>query len=149
MIEGALKERKSHIWKREEHDHFVDPSWCSARLFEVEFFGAPGALVLDPACGWNRIPRAAAAAGYTVMASDIVDRRLEVDGIEFHVCDFLKESPVRSARSIVSNPPFDHVREFCERALDIATYKVAMIVLLRRLPAARWLESLRSKPSTC
>jgi predicted RNA methylase len=110
-------------------------------LFEVEFFGAPGAAVLDPACGWGRIPRAAAAAGYTTIASDIVDRRRELD-VEFHICDFLKHSPVRSVRSVVSNPPFTHIQKFCEHALKIATYKVGMLVPMRRLPAAHWLQRL-------
>jgi hypothetical protein len=138
----VLRPRQTHIFATDPHGHYVDPAWCSARLFAVEFFGAPGALVLDPACGWNHIPRAAAAAGYTVMASDIVDRRREVDDIEFHICDFLKGSPVQSVRSIVCNPPFDHVETFCERALEVATYKVAMLTPLRRLPAARWLERM-------
>ena len=40
------------------------------------------------------------------------------------------------------NPPFDHVEKFCQRALVIATYKVAMLVPLRRLPAAHWLRDL-------
>jgi hypothetical protein len=43
---------------------------------------------------------------------------------------------------VVCNPPFDHVEEFCERALTVADYKVAMICLLRRLPAARWLRRM-------
>lgn len=136
--------RRTHIFAADPHGHYVEPQWCSARLFEVEFFGAPDARILDPACGWGRIPRAAAAAGYTAIASDIVDRldRRGLERVEFHLCNFLKNSPVTSARSIVCNPPFDHIESFCARALAIVTYKVAMIVPLRRLPAARWLERL-------
>jgi hypothetical protein len=140
--QASARPRRTHIFALDADGHYVDPAWCSTRLFDVEFFGAPGALVLDPACGWNRIPRAAAAAGYTVMASDIVDRRRELDDIEFRICNFLECSPVRSVRSIISNPPFTHIREFCERALEVATYKVAMLTPLRRLPAARWLERM-------
>ena len=114
-----------------------------ARLFDVEFFGAP-VCILDPACGWGRILKAAQAAGYTVVGSDIVDRldRRALEHVSFSVCDFLERSPVRSVRSIACNPPFNHIETFCERALEIATYKVAMIVPLRRLPAARWLERM-------
>ena len=87
--------------------------------------------------------KAAQAAGYAVTGSDIVDRlnRYQFGDAPF-VCDFLERSPIRSVRSIVSNPPFMHIKEFCERALEVATYKVAMIVPLRRLPAARWLERM-------
>ncbi len=139
-----MRARRSHIFPKAIDGHYVEPAWCSERLFAIESFGAPGALVLDPAAGWGNIPRVAAAAGYTAMASDIVDRldRRGLDGVRFHICNFLEESPVRSAWSIACNPPFDHIKEFCERGLEIATYKVAMIVPLRRLPAARWLESL-------
>ena len=139
-----MKARRSHIFPKATDGHYVEPAWCSERLFAIESFGAPGALVLDPACGWGNIPRAAAAAGYTAMASDIVDRldRRGLEDVRFHICNFLEESPVRSAWSIACNPPFDHIKEFCERGLEVATYKVAMIVPLRRLPAARWLESL-------
>jgi hypothetical protein len=133
--------RRTHIFAPEPHGHYVEPFWVDERLFEVEVFGAPGALVLDPACGWGRIPRAAAAAGYTTVGSDTVDRRREFD-VEFQVCDFLERSPVRSVRSIVSNPPFTHIQKFCEHALAIATYKVAMIMPMRRLPAAHWLQQL-------
>jgi hypothetical protein len=43
---------------------------------------------------------------------------------------------------VVSNPSFGLVREFTERALEIAIFKVAMLVPLRRLPAAHWLQRL-------
>lgn len=134
--------RQTHIFAADPHGHYVEENWCDKRLFDVEFFGAPGALILDPACGWNRIPQAAAAAGYSVIGSDIIDRRYEVDHIEFCICNFLERSPVRSVRSVVCNPPFTHLEEFCERALEIVTYKVAMLTPLRRLPAARWLQGL-------
>jgi hypothetical protein len=65
-----------------------------------------------------------------------------LERVTFSVCDFLKGSPVRSAWSVVCNPPFDHVEKFCQRGLEIATFKVAMIFLLRRLPAAHWLRRM-------
>ena len=92
------------------------------------------------------IPRAAQAAGYSPIGADLVDRRGDqgafTDYQLFRVCNFLKDSPVRSAWSVVSNPPFHLIQEFCERAFDIALYKVAMLTPLRRLPAARWLQEL-------
>jgi hypothetical protein len=139
---ATVRPRLTHTFTPEPGAHYVEPLWCDTRLFEVEFFGAPGALILDPAAGWGRIPQAAKGAGYTVIASDIVDRRRELDDIEFHVCDFLKHSPVSSARSIITNPPYPYLREFAERALEVASYKVALLMPLRRLPAARWLARL-------
>jgi hypothetical protein len=140
------KPRRSHIWELEPHGHYVEPFWCSERLFEEEWFGPPGSLLFDPACGWGRILHCAAAAGYTVLGADLVDRldRDMVGRIPFAVGDFLTRPSIPAVHSIICNPPFDdeHIQAFCERALQIATFKVAMLVPLRRLPAAHWLEGL-------
>lgn len=124
----------SHIWQRETHEHYVEPEWCSRRLFDVEKFEGS---VWDPACGFGRIPAAATAAGYIAGASDIVDRgyalaaRPPIDFFDCHknLCD-----------NIVSNPPFDIFATFAAHALKVARRKVALIWLVRTLPAARWLE---------
>jgi hypothetical protein len=124
----------SHIWQREEHEHYVEPEWCSRRLFEVESFEGG---IFDPCCGFGTIPEAASAANYPVSAHDIVNR-----GYAYSACeaDFLKtdESP---QANIVCNPPFDIFREFAAHALALpGIRKVAMIWLVRTLPAARWLQ---------
>lgn len=127
---GILKAEASHIWQREEHEHYVEPEWCSKRLFEAEKFEG---IIDDPCCGFGRIPRAAHAAGYGTTASDIVDR-----GFTPHTHDFLKSQWDRD--NIVSNPPFDVFKDFALHALNRTTRKVAMIWLVRTLPAARWLQ---------
>jgi hypothetical protein len=142
---GAARPRRAHNFSRDSFGHYVEPLWCATRLFEAESFGPPSARVLDPACGWGRILQAAKAAGYTPIGSDVVDRRGDPHAFSqfpFTTCNFLTNTPVRSVWAIVSNPPSDHVRKFCERALDVATHKVAMLMLLRRLPAAHWLQRL-------
>jgi hypothetical protein len=139
-----IKARRAHIWALDPHGHYVEPQWSSTRLFEVEWFGPPGTVVFDPACGWGRILKAAIAAGFTPFGADIVDRlqRHKVGRIDFQVRNFLQRPPHDSVEVIVCNPPFDRVREFCELAVDVVTVKAAMLVPLRRLPAAHWLECL-------
>lgn len=129
--EQIVKAENSHIWEREEHEHYVEPEWCSKRLFEVEKFDGD---IWDPACGFGRIPMAAIAAGYPAVGTDIVDRGY---GQGFSVRDFLDCSC--SWPNIVSNPPFDIFQPFALQALKVARRKVAMIWLVRTLPAARWL----------
>ena len=51
----------AHIWDREPQGHYGERIWRSERLFEEERFGPAGALVFDPAAGWGRILRSAAA----------------------------------------------------------------------------------------
>jgi hypothetical protein len=142
-----MRARAAHIFDKEARGHYVEPAWVSARLFEVDDLGPPGSLIYDPACGWGTILRSAINAGYRVTGSDIVDRlhrkQLKLKSITFNRLNFLDGGSTPSfVTSIVCNPPFDFVPEFCERSLEIADYKVAMIMLLRRLPAAHWLEQL-------
>jgi hypothetical protein len=134
--------KRARIFELNPHGCYVEPEWCDTCLFEAESFGAEGALVLDPAAGLGRIMQAARAAGYRAIGSDIVDRPGRYEGLPFSVCDFLKDSPARSAWSVVCDSPFDHIQEFVERALMIAVFKVAVIMPLRRLPAAHWLKRL-------
>lgn len=126
----------SHIWQREEHEHYVEPEWCSRRLFAVETFEGQ---IWDPCCGFGRIPDSATAYGHKhVYASDIVDRGYS--GLS-EVENFLLCNDQQAAPNIVCNPPFDIFKEFALHALSLrSTEKVAMIWLVRTLPAARWLK---------
>lgn len=136
-----MRARKTHIFEKEKRGHYVEPSWCSKRLFEVEKFEG---VVWDPACGWGTIMEAAARAGHEVWGSDIVNRGRHGLRGRFRKLNFLQlvAMPIELPFSIVTNPPFDHVQEFCEHALELGAEKVAMICLVRRLNAARWLEGL-------
>ena len=138
------KPLRAHIWERDPQGHYVEPEWTSGRLFDEEHFGPAETLVLDPACGWGRILKSARSAGYATRGADIVDRldRKSLGRVPFRVGDFLERPLLPSVPAIVCNPPFDHIQEFCERALQVATFKVAMLVPLRRLPAARWLQGM-------
>ena len=127
-----MKPKLAHIFDRETHEHYVEPEWCSKRLFEVEKFAG---AVWDPCCGFGRIPDAARERGNLTWASDIVGRGYQhLDG----VLDFLEST--RCHGNIVCNPPFDKFKEFALHALEIAERKVAMIWLVPRLNAARWLQ---------
>jgi hypothetical protein len=33
-----LKKLEAHVWEREANEHYVEPVWCSRRLFEEEDF---------------------------------------------------------------------------------------------------------------
>lgn len=135
MEQTTIKRAKnSHIWQREAHEHYVEPEWCSRRLFEVEQFQGQ---IWDPCCGFGRIPVEAARVGYDAYAGDIVDR-----GYPFlnERRDFLTTRDDCGAPNIVCNPPFDIFQHFALHALNLGnTRKVAMIWLVRTLPAARWL----------
>lgn len=134
-LRGPLRKRESHLWKRDDHDWYVEPSWCSERLFLIEPFEG---RIWDPAAGQGRIPTAAQALGHEVTASDIVDR-----GCADYVGDFLTSRKAR-APNIVSNPPFGIAEKFVAHALDLAERKVAMLLTANWVQGdrrSRWLET--------
>ncbi len=132
LAAGAIRKVDSHEWEREAHEHYVEPEWCSQRLFEVEPFIQE---IWDPACGFGRIAESARDRGHAVLATDIVDRGYARAG---KPRDFFTETDPLA--NIASNPPFDIFRHWAEHSLKLARHKVALIWLVRTLPAARWLE---------
>lgn len=128
------KIRNSHIFPREANEHYVEPAWCSRRLFEVERFQG---YVVDPACGWGTIVISARQAGIEAAGYDIIDRGW--DSIMTGT-DFLTSSITYD--NIVTNPPFDRMQEFVMHAVVRSRYKTAIVFPVARLPAAHWLECL-------
>ena len=128
---NRCRPRAAHIWTKDRLGSYIEPAWVPERLFAVEIFEG---VVWDPAAGIGRIPDAAQRAGYETIATDIVDRGCP----NFYgLVDFL-QSDCR-IDNIVCNPPYQDCRAFARQALKLATKKIAMILLGRRLNAARWL----------
>jgi hypothetical protein len=108
--------------------HYVEPEWCSRRLFEVEQFPGP---VWDPFAGWGRVVEAARAAGHLAHATDIADRGYaQLDGIQ----DFLEVDHLDRDISIVGNPPFTDA--IAQHAIALDPIKMALIWPFARIVAA-------------
>jgi hypothetical protein len=133
-LPNNTRRRNSHIFARARNDLYVEPRWCSERLFDVENFPEP---VWDPCAGTDTIVESACAAGLRCFASDISTGR-----------DFLSEPALTSPPfSVVTNPPYGLVREIVERALDLGATKIAILFPIAQVNAAwRWLEG---KPVAC
>jgi hypothetical protein len=121
---------------RADKDWYVEPREAVEALLAVERFSG---LSWDPACGLGTIPKAMDAAGLCVIGCDLVDRA----GGVYPERDFLRDNrPIARVDNVISNPPFNLAREFIDRALTIATHKVAMLLPLTFLEGqarARWL----------
>lgn len=132
----SKRERKSHIWDRDPHDWYVEPEWCSLRLFREERFQDG---IHDPAAGIGTIIGAAVQSDLRTDGADIIVRAECVVQ-----ADFLARPIYYRRLNIVSNPPFKIAEPFVRKALDVAVRKVAML-----LPAkwalgdkrSRWLET--------
>lgn len=123
----------AHKFEREKHEHYVEPHWCSERLFTVETFKDS---IWDPCCGFGRIPEAAARVGHIAIGTDIVNRGWHGQKTTL---DFLQTRAPLS-ENIVCNPPFNIAGRFVRHAIDLpGVEKVAVIFPTARLNAAHWL----------
>lgn len=125
-------------FEREPNEHYVEPAWCSKRLFEVEKFGS---TIWDPCCGFGTIPDEATIAGYDIFATDLVDRGYEnLDG----VADLYDARVSVDVPDVVCNPPFKSIGQFTlQVVLRPSTKKAALICPVARLNAAHpWLQTL-------
>lgn len=132
-----MKEKNSHIWERDPDNFYIEPEWCSSRLFDEEVFVH---FVHDPACGTGRIVDAALGHGLWATGSDIVSR---VEGENIAVKSFLEDKHIYD--NIVSNPPFGKDSQaFIEHALSHSIAKVAMLmptVWMNSKKRGEWLET--------
>ena len=146
MTAEPLRKRDSSLWRRDPHDWYVEPAWCSLRLFEEETFCG---TVHDPACGGGNIVRSALAHGHLVTGGDIVDRSEATGHGRPEIADWLAPTDRRHA-NIVSNPPFglcddrkSRSHPFVERCLERAERKVALLLPANWVQGdmrSRWLE---------
>lgn len=135
-LRGPLRKRESHLWSRDPHDWYIEPEWCSARLFEAEAFTG---RIWDPACGSGRIVVSARDAGLDAIGTDIVDRGFRQTCVSFLDCGDECREP-----NIVSNPPFGIAEKFVAHALNLADRKVAMLLPANWVQGdkrSRWLET--------
>lgn len=142
-MRGPLRKKESHQWEREALDHYVEPAWCSERLFEDPVFEGV-TTVVDPSCGFGTIVESASQAGFEACGSDLIPRweeQLRVRCGAYEVSNFLDPSwPGHvngAADAIVSNPPFKHALDYAELALSRSSRVVALL-----LPA-NWIQGQR------
>jgi hypothetical protein len=111
------------------------PSATRALLSVEKFSGA----TWEPACGAGDMSSVLRSEGVNVISSDLVYRGYELG---WAGVDFLTASPreiglPRRPTNIVTNPPYNIAEAFAERAIEVATGKVALLCRLA------WLESIR------
>lgn len=139
MIEAGvpLKEQKSHVWERQEHDWYQEPKWCSERLFAEERFEG---VCWDPACGGGNVVASGQAAGLNIGGSDIVNRCGLRAG---YVFNFLEPNALQSD-CMIFNPPFALAKSFVIEALRRSSRKVAALLPIRWIAGERralWLKT--------
>ena len=107
------------------HDLYETPPEATRALLEVESFDG---VIWEPANGRGAISRVLRAAGYRVIATDLVDYDCPdaAGGMDF----LAQTSTPEGVTTILTNPPYMHSDEFVRHALRLAPRVVMLLRLL-------------------
>jgi len=113
---AVLKAPVNEAERRPFDDYPTEPGWTQALLDSVQFPGR----ILEPAAGAGWMVQTLQENGYEVDYSD-----LERDGV-----DFLSDPRFDRCKfdNVVTNPPYKYLDAFAAKALELARYKVALLL---------------------
>lgn len=124
---------------REVNDYYATHPSVIKPLFDNEEFSNN---IWECACGENHLTKAIQSYGKYVIFSDLVDR-----GVGAEVIDFLKNERNWSG-DIITNPPYKYAMEFVEKSLEIVQEgrKVAMFLKIQFLEGQKRYELFKKYP---
>ena len=126
--------KRQKVTLRQKQDYYATHPSVTADLLRVETFSNE---ILEPCCGGGYMAEVIKDEGYSVVASDLVDRGYGQGGVDFLTADF----PV-GKYDIITNPPYSNVAAFINKALEICKKKVAILMPLRYLSSMERFETL-------
>lgn len=131
-----MSQNRSHAvmaQRREPHDsldHFPTPPWATRALFEYLIDTRKPRTCWEPACGEGHMARTISEIWPATFGSDVHDY-----GTGFAQHDFLQPyfphrltAAMTEVEWIITNPPFRLAQQFVERASEVATLGIAMLV---------------------
>lgn len=152
---SEAKAKAAHQWEREANNHYVEPTWVTRRLCEVESFTG---RVVDPCAGFGHTLKGAHEAGVRMEGFDLINRG---NARIWNGHDFFAPPQwhgIWPCDSIISNPPYGrrpkpiptgemarYEEHFITLALQRARSKVAVFLLSTWANAesrGKWLETL-------
>lgn len=129
--------------ERESNDFYATEPKALELLLELEPFKQ---TVWECACGQGHLCEVLKQNGYTVKASDLIDRGYQ--GTE--LLDFLTidETCEKNNYDIITNPPYKYAKEFVEKALNISEdgTKIAMFLKIQFLEGKARRELFKKYP---
>jgi hypothetical protein len=122
-------------------DAYFSPPEATASLLGIEASHLPQ-RIWEPAAGDGAIVRPLQSAGFSVIASDIVDYGL----IDCKVgINYLEAPPIGDVEAVVTNPPFKLALRFAEKALSEVPY-LALLLRTNFLESTERLKFFRKHP---
>lgn len=126
--------------ERAEHDYYATDPIAIDKLLTVE---KPSHYIWECAGGDGHLAKRLIDEGFTVYATDIIERNYRLDG----EIDFLKISNLDKSFDILTNPPYKYAKEFVLHALKLVSegHKVYMFLKLTFLEGKSRYKDLFSK----
>lgn len=118
-----MRIQSSHHHADRGLDAYFSPPEAALSLLHIESQHLPE-RIWEPAAGDGAIVRPFLNAGFTVIASDLVDYGLE--GCRTGL-DYLKAKAIAEPHGIVTNPPYKLAMKFAEKALH-ETFYLALLL---------------------
>ena len=125
---------------RVENDYYATPPESTQALLNVLRLNGS---ILEPACGEGHISEVLKTnyPDSEIVSSDLIDRGYGQGGV-----DFLSNEYSRTFGNVITNPPFKYMREFTEKALELAEDKVIMFGKIQFLESKSRREFLENSP---
>lgn len=136
-----MRIQSSHCHAARGLDPYFSPPEATAALLAIELGRLPQRL-WEPAAGDGAIVRPLCAAGFDVVATDIVD--YGGDSIAPGV-DYLTAALPRGVTGIITNPPYRRAVEFARKALGEVPY-LALLLRTNFLESTTRLPFFRKHP---
>lgn len=119
---------------RQKQDYYATHPSVTSDILDFEIFHNE---ILEPCCGGGFMAQTIQEAGYSVTASDLIDRGYGKGGVDFLISDY----PV-GKYDVITNPPYTNVVDFIQKALSICKNKVAILMPLRYLSSVERFDAI-------
>ncbi len=107
--------------ERQEDDYYATEPSSINDLFQYETFSP---TIWEPCCGQGHLSKRMEELGKDVISADLIDRGYGFKGVDFLKCE------IPTDNDIITNPPYKYAQEFCEKAIELTSGKVAMFLKL-------------------
>lgn len=126
LTDGALIGANISNTRSNDHDYYATEPIAVEKLIAVETFRPQ---IWECCSGENHIVNVLRNAGYTVRASDIVQRTPETELFDFLTAPLFS----KWQGDIITNPPFSHAEQIIRAALDVLpdNHRAAFLLPIR------------------
>lgn len=140
MLKGTNLSGTSTTRNRVEDDYYATPACSTEALLSVEKFNQN---IWECACGGGHLSDVLENHGYKTLKTDIVQRRKDVQ-----VLNFLDNNITKYNGDIITNPPYSLAQEFLEKAISIVEdgAKVALFLKIQFLEGKKRKEMFEKHP---